>query len=174
MPYTTPQMAPEQSGAILQSKTDAASYSITLWPHRSLPRTGFVWFIGATALLISIPAITLIGTPELWGVLPFLVLAVAAIYLALQRNYRDRKIVERLTIWPDRMTLVRQGPRGKRAEWAANPYWVTATLHATAGPVPNYLTLRGGDREVEVGAFLSEPERIALHFEIAKILAALR
>ena len=168
--YTAKEMAPDHSGAVLPNPT----HTLTLWPHRSLPRVGFVWFIGATSLLISFPAIALIGTAELWGILPFLVLAVAAIYWALQRSYRDTEIIERLTILPDRMTLVRHGPRGKRADWEANPYWVTPVLHTTAGPVPNYVTLRGGDREVELGAFLSEPERIALHRELSKMLAALR
>lgn len=178
MPYESTfnaeEMAPARSGAILPNTTEALVYTITLWPHRSLPRAGFVWFIGATAVLISFPAIALIGTAELWGVLPFLVLAVTAIYWALQRNYRDSQIVEHLTILPDRVTLVRQGPRGKRADWEANPYWVTPVLHPTAGPVPNYVTLRGGDREVELGAFLSEAERITLHAEITKMLATLR
>ncbi len=174
MPYESTfaeeKMAPDHSRAILPLKT----HTITLWPHRSLPRIGFVWFIAATAMLISVPIVALIGTPVLWGVLPFLVLAVAAIYWALQRSYRDTEIVEHLTMLPDRMTLVRQGPHSKRAEWAANPYWVKPVLHATGGPVPNYLTLRGGDREVELGAFLSEPERVALHAHMIRMLAALR
>jgi uncharacterized membrane protein len=101
-------------------------------------------------------------------------LAVAAIWWALQRSNRDRDITEDLTIWPDRMTLMRQGPYGKRADWQANTYWVTPILHPTGGPVPNYVTLRGGDREVELGAFLSEEERIALHGEVKGILNDLK
>jgi uncharacterized membrane protein len=147
---------------------------LRLWPHQSLPRTGFVWFIGITAALTSLPLITLIGSPVLWGILPFLMLAVAAIWWALQRSSRDRDITEYLTIWPDCMTLIRHGPHGKRADWQANPYWVTAVLHPTAGPVPNYLTLRGGDREVELGAFLSEEERITLHSAVVDLLRELK
>ena len=100
--------------------------------------------------------------------------AVAAIWWALQRSYRDGDITEHLTIWPDRMTLTRQGPHGKRAEWQANPYWVTPVLHATGGPVPNYITLRGGDREVELGAFLTEDERITLHGEVTNLLSHMK
>jgi len=47
-------------------------------------------------------------------------------------------------------------------DWEANPYWVRVALHAKGGPVPNYLTLSGGGREVELGAFLSPPERVEL------------
>ena len=54
---------------------------------------------------------------------------------------------------------MRHGPKGKRQDWEANPYWLRVTLHETDGPVPNYLTLKGDGREVELGAFLSEDER---------------
>ena len=47
---------------------------------------------------------------------------------------------------------------------------MTPVLHASGGPVPNYITLRGGDREVELGAFLSEDERIALFGVVSEML----
>lgn len=135
---------------------------------------GFVAFIGTTALLISLPAIPLIGTPLLWMLLPFPVVAVAGIWAALRRNQRDTEIIEDLTLAPHRVALVRHGPRGKRQEWEANPHWVQVSLHPTGGPVPHYLTLRGNGREVELGAFLSEDERIALQRELQQRLGALR
>jgi uncharacterized membrane protein len=48
------------------------------------------------------------------------------------------------------------------------------TLHEKGGPVPQYLTLRGAGREVELGAFLSEDERLALRAELRRKLADLR
>ena len=165
--------APDHSGAAVMPAT-APLHAVTLWPHRSLPRTGFVWFIGLTAAMIALPLISLIGSPVLWGMLPFLLLAISAIWWALQRSYSDRNITEHLAIWPDRMTLHRIGPRKKRADWNANPYWVTPVLHATGGPVPNYITLRGGDREVELGAFLSEDERVVLYGDVTDMLAKLK
>jgi hypothetical protein len=98
----------------------------------------------------------------------------AGVWWALNRSYRDAEIVEDLALWPDRMTLVRHGPRGRRQEWEANPHWVRVTLHRSGGPVPNYLTLQGGPREVELGAFLSEDERIALRDELYAALEKLR
>jgi hypothetical protein len=47
-------------------------------------------------------------------------------------------------------------------------------LYPTQGPVPQYLTLRGNGREVELGAFLSEEERVALRDEVHSRLNALR
>ena len=143
---------------------------LRLWPHRSLPRKGFVAFIGGTAVLIALPLLTVLGTPVLWGVLPFLVVTVSGLYWALQRSYRDGEILETLTFDGDCLHLERFGPRGKRQEWQANPHWVQVRQHETGGPVPQYITLSGGPREVELGAFLSDQERAALAPELRAAL----
>lgn len=141
---------------------DGGEDRLQLWPHRSLSQRGFVWFIGATAALIAVPLIGILGSPVLWALLPFLLATIWAIWFALRKNGRDRDILEDLRLSRDRITLVRHSPHGGRQAWEANPYWVRVSLHETGGPVPNYLTLKGDGREVELGAFLSEDERIAL------------
>lgn len=141
-----------------------------LWPYRSLPRRGMVWFLGGTAVFISVPLLALIGSPVLWGLLPFLLAAIAGIWWALERSFRDAEIVEDLVLTPDLVTLTRHGPRGQRQDWQANPHWVRLTLHAKGGPVPQYLTMKGEGREVELGAFLTEDERRRLCAEITAAL----
>ena len=181
MPYewmTRQEKAPDRSGAFSASPAalpgESPAFRLHLWPHRSLPRRGFVGFIAATCLMISLPLLAVLGSPVLWMLLPFPALAVTGIWLALNRSYRDGEIVEELTLWPDRLTLLRHGPRGRRQEWQANPHWVSLKLHPSGGPVPNYLTLRGGPREVEIGAFLSEEERLSLHGELQSAMAGAR
>ena len=44
-------------------------------------------------------------------------------------------------------------------------------LDETGGRVRNSLTLKGEGREVELGAFLSEAERVALHRELQRVFA---
>lgn len=139
-----------------------------LWPYRSLPRRGMVWFLGLTAAMLGLPALVLLGSPVLWGLLPFLLGAVWAIWAALNRSFRDGEIVEVLRLSPDTAQLTRHGPRGRRADWQANPHWVQVTLHSSGGPVPQYLTLRGAGREVELGAFLTEAERVSLEHELRR------
>lgn len=56
-------------------------------------------------------------------------------------------------------------------EWECNIYWARAQMHEHGGPVPHYVTLTGDGRKVEIGAFLSEVERVALYGEL---LTALR
>jgi uncharacterized membrane protein len=48
---------------------------------------------------------------------------------------------------------------------------VQVQLYPTGGPVPQYLTLKGGGREVELGAFLSEDERRTLKDDLHRRLA---
>ena len=153
---------------------DDGPQRLHLWPHRSLTQRGFVGFVGLTAALIGVPLLAHLGSPVLWALLPFLAGTIWAIWFALRKNGRDRDIVETLSLTPDRITLVRHGPKGQRQDWEANPYWLRVTLHATGGPVPNYLTLKGQGREVELGAFLSEEERVALEDELQDRIARLR
>lgn len=147
---------------------------LRLWPHRSLTRGGFAGFVGATAALIALPVVALIGTPVAWVLLGFALLALAGLWTALRRSERDREIVEVLDLSADRLRLDRHGPRGRRQSWEANPHWVEVKLYRDGGPVPQYLTLRGAGREVELGAFLTEDERVALCAELRAALRARR
>lgn len=135
---------------------------LILTPHKSLTPEGFVWFIGITAALISMPLLSILGTSVFWALLPFLIAAVWGIWVALKRSWRDRALYEDVTLWDDLIRIERHDPRRAVRDWEANPYWVRPTLYAKGGPVPNYLTLKGGTREIELGAFLTPLERVEL------------
>ena len=147
--------------------------TLRLWPHRSLPMTGFVGIMAFTGCMFLVPLTPFIGTPVFWGLLPFLVAAMAALYLFFLRNYRDGELTEVLTVWSDRVALVRHNPRTPDQTWEANPYWIRLSLLPDRGPVGNYLTLNGGGREVELGAFLSPEEREALYDDLDRLLKRL-
>ncbi|MFV0360609.1 DUF2244 domain-containing protein [Tropicimonas sp.] len=145
-------------------------YELHLWPHRSLPKAGFAGFVGATFVLFLVPLLSAVGSPALWWMLPFAAGALWLLYWALQRSYRDGETIEELRLWTDRVTLKRHAPGRPILEWQANPHWVRVTLHATGGPVDNYVTLSGGGHEVEIGAFLSDKERVDLYTELSRYL----
>jgi uncharacterized membrane protein len=171
MPYEwikNGQTAPVQTGAV------SPLAELHLWPYRSLPKRGFVSFMGITCALVLLPMTAVIGSPVVWGVLPFFVIAIGATWFALNRSYRDGSIIEQLRLWPDRIVLVRHAPRRRPLEWEANPHWVTLAIHPDGGPVAHYVTLSGGGREVEIGAFLSEEERKQLYDELRERLRLLR
>jgi uncharacterized membrane protein len=157
-----------------ETPTDPETQLLTLWPHRSLPRKGFVIFIGVTFALLLVPLIAFLGTPVLWGLLPFMMGALALTWFLLMRSYADGRLTEVLTLRPDRVELVRTNPRGAEQRWEANPYWVRVEMHRKDGPVENYLTLSGSDRTVEIGAFLSPEERAALYGELQGAFAQAR
>lgn len=141
-----------------------------LWPHQSLPAKGFAAFILTTFALILIPTLPLLGTTLLWALLPFVLAAVAGVYFALQSNHKSRQIEEILTLDEDTARLTHTTPKGEVKEWDCNRYWTKVTKYEKDGPVPHYVTLSGHGREVEIGRFLSEEERIALFEDLNRSL----
>ena len=148
----------------------ASVQELHLWPHQSLPPQGFVAFLGVTFALLMVPLIPLLGSIVLWGILPFLLAALAGVWLALDRSRKQAQVLEVLTLTDAQAHLVRRNPKGEVQEWDCNRYWVQAHLYEKGGPVPNYVTLRGHGREVEIGSFLSEQERRALFDDLQQVL----
>ncbi len=130
---------------------------------------GFAWFIGTTAALLSLPLLAVIGSPMVWILLAFMFVAVGGVWRALMANRAGRQIHEELTLSPDRVHLEHRVPGHPTRTWDAFPNWVTAHL-SREGPVEDYLTLRGGGREVELGAFLTPAERKELHAELKRLI----
>ncbi|SDF45381.1 DUF2244 domain-containing protein [Sulfitobacter delicatus] len=156
MPYewtTPPRVTPQQ---------------MRLWPHQSLPARGFAAFMLSTFTLAMIPLFAMLGTALLWGLLPFVILALGAVYWALQHNHRARQIEEILTLDDTTAKLTHTTAKGEVKEWDSNRYWTQVLKYEDDGPVPHYVTLRGEGREVEIGAFLSEDERIALFEDLSR------
>jgi uncharacterized membrane protein len=143
---------------------------LTLWPHHSLPRRGAAAMVLFAFTAGTIPLYGLIGTVLFWGLLPFSLIAVGALWFGLRRSYRDGQILETLSLNADILEICHKPARGAAQEWSCNIYWVRTELHATGGPVPNYVTLSGNGRTVEIGRFLSEEERKALHGELLAFL----
>ena len=143
--------------------------TLTLWPHQSLTERGFAWFIGASALMLSMPLLAVLGSPIAWILMAFLLAAIWGVWHAIMTNRNHRSLHEELTLTPDRVRLTHVPPQGKTLEWEANPHWVSVSLRDD-GPVDSYLTLKGGGREVEIGAFLTPEERQGLFEDLNRRL----
>ena len=156
-----------------RDRCDRPLYAVTLWPHRSLTPGVRKVVLGGVASGLALPLLAVAGTPVFWGLLPFLGTAVGLLWLALRQSDRDRRLVEELTLWRDELRVERREPSGRCLRWTAEPLKVRLRLRSE--PIENYLTLTGGGREIELGAFLSPPERAALMEEIeAALTGALR
>ena len=144
--------------------------TIELWPYNSLKPKGFVFFLGTTFTLISIPLFNVLGTKVFWGLFPFLFVTLMGIWFALRRSLNDRQILEQLTLYKEEIVLIRQDPSGKQKEWVCSPYWAKLRIYEREGPVTNYITLSGNGREVELGSFLGEEERKDLFDDLNRLL----
>ena len=132
---------------------------------------GFVYFMSATIVLWSVPLLSVLGTAALWWMLPFVLLTILLLWLLISRNYRDAELSERLLIENGECWLHRENPRGPDQDWRCNAYWVRVNLRENNRYIPHYVTLSGKGREVEIGAFLSEDERLSLFDELQIWLA---
>ncbi len=165
MPYrvvTDRTEAPASPGAFL--------YEVQLWPHQSLTGTGFVWVIGLAFGMICLPLIALLGSIVLWGILPFAMGSVALLWFGLKRSWRDRDILETFVLTADAASLSRREADGTEKDWTANPYWVRVKRYEKVGRIEDYLTLEGGSRVVEIGAFLMPGERRRLEQDLVRAL----
>ena len=169
--------AGERSSAPLRSnpftRADEPVWTVTLWPHRSLSPEGFrnlMWF---SAAAMALPIVALIGTPAAPALAPYAALALFALWIFFRVNYRRARLTEELRLWPDVIAVERREPRGDVRRWSANPYWVQVQIRQDA-PLENYLTLRGDGREIELGAFLSPEERVALKDDLERALGHAR
>jgi len=152
------------------SKQEESNQCLELWPYSSLPNRGFAIFILITFLMLNFPLYTLLGTKYFWVIFTFLFITLFAVWYALRKNYNDRNILEKLTITEKFCQLTRQNPDGSHQSWECNSYWTKVSLHESGGPVPNYITLSGSGSVVEIGSFLSEPERKNLYGELVRTI----
>ncbi len=158
----------------IEQDTDTRSAELHLWPHRSLTGKGFVAFFGATFALVSLPLLAVIGSPVLWGLLPFFAICLGGMWFALRRNDRDRSMFERVVMDNHQLTVERHDPGRDIRLWTTNPYWVRVLSYPKDGPVEHYLTLKGDGREIEIGSFLAPEERQALEAELRGVIERVR
>ncbi len=154
-------------------RKDKPQFSATIWPNRSMPTHGFHKVLYFTGGMLCLPLIPLLGTPVGWALIPFLLATLFLLWFFIRWNYKDGTLREVLKIWPDLITVERIEPSGKVARWHANPFWVRTELYAD-GKIENYLTLKGNGREIELGAFLSPEERVALRDDVERALGQTR
>ena len=153
-------------------RSDPPVFDHMVQPIKSLPNTGFVWIIGFSAVMFTLPLMALLGTKALWMLLPHILLALGLLWYFIRRNDVDRSVYEHIRIWPDLIAIHRHNPRAPDQYWNGNPYWVKLKLKDTR-TIESYLIITGGEREIELAAYLSPDERVALKADIESVLKRL-
>lgn len=170
--YGQKQRAAAQAAALFHStnitRTDPPVFALSLWPNRSLGRLGLRNTMLLVAVGLLIPVLPILATPVGLALLPFIGGVFLAMWFAFRRSYADARLTEHLYLWPDMIAVERHELNGDVKHWQTNPYWLRMNITPDGGPVENYLTLRGSDREIELGAFLSPEERVTLRNDIEK------
>ncbi len=154
-------------------RADQPVWHATLWPNRSLGRRGLRNTMLIAAIGFALPVLPFIFAGAGWILLPFAGGAFALLWLAFTFNNRHGQLHEHIILWPDLIAVERHELNGEIKRWQCNPYWMRSKLVKSGGPVDNYLTLTGSDREIEIGAFLSPEERVALLADIESAIKKL-
>lgn len=171
----TPKAPGVAPGAFALSGRDGAEYRLVLRPNLSMGPLGFARMILLSATFLALPMLAVLGTPVVWGLLPFAGLALWGLWYALSRNSAERRALhEELRLTRDILQVTRVNPRSAPQHWQTNPYWVSVTLREKGPPIENYLTLSGDGREIELGAFLSPEERAVVYDDLSRALRHLR
>jgi uncharacterized membrane protein len=137
-------------------------WSITLTPHRSLSREGFIAVIGLVAVINLIVGVMfyVVGA---WPIVGFLGLDVLAIWWAFKQNFKDQREAERIVKQGDDVTLFRFLKDGTTREAKFNRLWTRVELEYDAerelvGRL--HLCMRG--ERHEIASFLGAEERESL------------
>lgn len=143
-------------------KPEPDQWSITLTPHRSLTRHGFIAVMALVAgtnfalgfIFLAIGA---------WPVGGFMGLDVLLVWWALRRNFADSDRAEKLIAKGDALTLQRLARKAAPSETVFNRRWVKVELeHNEARELTGRLLLRSHGKSHEIASFLGADERMSL------------
>ena len=144
-----------------------------LTPHRSLGPQGFLILmsaIGAVSFGTGI-VFLLLGA---WPVLAFCGLDVALVYLAFKLNYRAARMHETVHLTEAALLVKRMHPCGKEENWTFHPYWVRLSVEENAHTERTQISLRSHGRELVIGHFLSDEEKVEFGNALGRALHAVR
>lgn len=152
-------------------RSNPKSWVVTLTPHRSLSRQGFVVVMALIAGInfIAGAAFLAIGA---WPVMGFCGLDVALMWWAFRANFADGQRLERIEITESEVILVREtrGQMLPRQRFIRR--WVRVELEEDVDrELIGGLFLRSHGLRTEIGRFLGDGERKALARELRAALA---
>lgn len=132
-------------------------FDAELTPHRSLSRSGF-------AIVMSVVGAITTGLGVFfmlqgaWPVFGFLGLDLLLLYVAFRLSYRSGRIVERVRVARDSVSITRDAPGRRRESWTFNPYWLR--VHMDDPPRhESQVRLTSHGFALIIGSFLTPEER---------------
>ncbi|MEQ8334828.1 DUF2244 domain-containing protein [Nisaea sp.] len=153
-------------------KTGDTLFDAVLYPHRSLSPAGFLILMTAISCC-SIAIGTVFWMAGAWPVVGFLGLDILLIYVAFRLSYRDARRYEIVRLTHAELTIERF-VRGRRVlQKQLQPYWLKIEVEEERTG-PDRLMLRTHGQSLEIGAFLSPPEKQDFADTLTGALAKIR
>lgn len=151
----------------------ARQMQFILHPHRSLSPRGFLILMSGISLVSFIAGVAfwLIGA---WPVMGFFGLDVLLIYWAFKVNYRAGRAYEIIDLTPEVLTLTRVSPKGAAEKIEINPYWARVGLSTDHPDGRTSLRIIAQGRELLIGQFLNDEERVELADALRDALQVMR
>lgn len=152
------------------SDSESGIERLILRPNASATRREAALFFSLVAFL-SLAIATAFAVSGAWMVLPFSGGELAFLGGCLWWSLRDASVREVITITEAAVSIERQGGRGRREKIEFPRFWARVTL--VASPFrghPSRLSIRSHGKEIEVGRFLVEEERVSLALKLKQTL----
>ncbi len=145
---------------------------IVLAPNCSLKPAGAKLFFGATCLF-SLGFTLMFVFRGFWPVLPFWVLEMLALGVALNASMRRRHYTQTVLITESKVSLVTRSRRGEAKQEFAR-HWAKVRLRS---PPRRHglsrLTIESRGQACEVGGFLTEEERCRLAARLSRLVGGM-
>jgi uncharacterized membrane protein len=142
-------------------KQESPITEFNIRPNAGYPRPGWPWLMAGLVVIglgIAI-RLTLMG---FWMVLPFTLFELALVYFLVRLVRRRGNYIEKIRIDGERLSIQHIQP-GQDRDWWFPLHWVSVDLRAPRYRwYPHRLLLGASGRWVEVGACLTDEERLSL------------
>ncbi|MCZ8130199.1 MAG: DUF2244 domain-containing protein [Steroidobacteraceae bacterium] len=158
-----------EPGAAVQAAAAGTPFRrIELLPNCSLSVRG-AWFFFGTVAFATLTFAFYFVAQGFWPVLPWAGLELGILGWALWATMRRRRWTQTITVTPDHVEITTRGKDGER-RIVFSRHWAAVTLRRAHGWHPSRLVVESHGNALEVGSFLTEEERRALHRRLAELI----
>ena len=137
---------------------DGAAFDAVLFPHRSLPNSGF-WAVMSIVIGVNLTLGVYFFMIGAWPVLGFCGLDIFFVWLAFKLSYRQGRLHERVLVRDGEMLVSRVLPSGHETRWRLQPAWARVVIDRP-GDHESQVRVVSKGRSLVLGAFLSPDERV--------------
>jgi len=162
---------------VSEPAADEFYHRVVIQPNRSLNWRQSMWFVIAVAVMLGVIS-AVFAAKGLWMILPFAGLEVAVLAYCTYRVAIAGMRCEVVSV-NDSQVLVEKGHRKRHCSRQEGPdsavsfprAWVRVELREQQGWYPKQLLISASGKQVELGNFLAEEEKIELADELKRLLA---